>query len=127
MHDGDSVTVLRNNKQIKIRVWGIDTPELGQAFGKSAKKAASELLYDKDISFNVGDTDRYGRTISKITLPNGNDYGAVMIASGLAWHYVQYAKNEDFYAQLQSMAKRLRQGLWADAEPTAPWDWRKKK
>ena len=50
-----------------------------------------------------------------------------MIASGHAWHYVQYAKHEDLYAELQQSAKDQKRGLWADAQPIAPWDWRKKK
>jgi endonuclease YncB( thermonuclease family) len=49
VHDGDTITVLDANKtQRKIRLAGIDAPELKQAFGNRAKKNLAELAFDKD-------------------------------------------------------------------------------
>ena len=42
--DGDTITVIHNKTQIKIRLYGIDTPERGQAFGNSAKKFTAEQV-----------------------------------------------------------------------------------
>ena len=47
--DGDTITVLRNKKQVKIRLYGIDTPERGQAFGKKAKQFTSDMVFGKWI------------------------------------------------------------------------------
>ena len=47
--DGDSLVVLRDNKQIEIRLEGIDCPELHQAFGQKAKQATSQLAAGKTV------------------------------------------------------------------------------
>ena len=39
--DGDTITVLHDGKGEKIRLYGIDTPEKGQAFGNRAKQFLS--------------------------------------------------------------------------------------
>ena len=127
IQDGDTITVLHGEEQYKIRIWGIDTPEMGQPFGKAAKQAASQLLFEKEVQFKLGEKDRYGRIISTVTMPNGDDFGATMLLSGHAWHYVQYAPHAEGYAELQAKAKRKKSGLWAEQGAVAPWDWRKKK
>ena len=49
--------------------------------------------------------------------------------SGLAWFFRRYAKElapdrRPRYADMEVQAQAERRGLWADAEPMAPWDWR---
>lgn len=46
--DGDTLEVLHNNHPERIRLNGIDCPEKGQAYGKKAKQAASELVFGCD-------------------------------------------------------------------------------
>jgi len=38
VHDGDTITVLTDGRQVKVRLHGIDAPELGQAYGQAAKR-----------------------------------------------------------------------------------------
>lgn len=47
--DGDTIEVLHNQHPERIRLSGIDCPEKGQAFGKRAKQAASELVFGKEM------------------------------------------------------------------------------
>lgn len=69
--DGDTITILNSsNTQHKIRLYGIDTPEKGQAFGNAAKKYTSELVAGKTVDVEVYDTDRYGRTVG-VVFANG--------------------------------------------------------
>lgn len=70
--------------------------------------------------------DRYGRTVARLETSDGKDCEAVMIASGYAWHDVQYAKGAKHYTELQNKAEREKRGLWIGPDPMAPWDWRKK-
>ena len=45
--DGDTITVLQDRTQYKIRLYGIDTPERGQDFGNRAKQFTSGMVYGK--------------------------------------------------------------------------------
>ena len=75
--DGDTITILDSNKrQHKIRLYGIDSPEGGQAFGKKAKKFTSSLVYGKIVDVNVLDRDRYGRDVGLVYY-NGIDINPV--------------------------------------------------
>ena len=67
--DGDSITVLaKGNRQVKIRLHGIDCPEGGQAFGRKAKQITSSQCFGKTIQYREVDTDRYGRTVATVYL-----------------------------------------------------------
>ena len=62
--DGDTITILdSSNRQHKIRLYGIDTPEKKQAFGKAAKKYTASLTARKTAEVTANDTDRYGRIL----------------------------------------------------------------
>lgn len=126
VHDGDTLTILTDKKEeFKVRLWGIDAPELGQSFGKNAKAGLSSLAFGKRVKFDPEKTDRYGRVVSKVTLPNSQDAGSEMIRQGLAWWYVAYAKKEKPYMELEEKARSARVGLWSEKAPVAPWTWRK--
>jgi endonuclease YncB( thermonuclease family) len=126
--DGDTITILDSSKtQHKIRLYGIDTPEKGQAFGNSAKKYTASLTAGKTVKVIAYDTDRYGRTVG-VVMVNGVNVNQSLIKAGYAWQYTQYCK-ESFckdWLQLEREAKASLRGLWAD-DPIAPWDWRKDK
>jgi endonuclease YncB( thermonuclease family) len=65
--DGDTITILDNTKtQHKIRLYGIDTPEKKQVFGKAAKKYTASLTAGKTVNVTTYDTDRYGRTVGVV-------------------------------------------------------------
>ena len=89
--DGDTITVLQDRNQIKIRLYGIDTPEKGQAFGKAAKKYTSALVARKTVKVIPYDTDKYGRTVG-VVLVGGVNVNQSLIATGLAWQYRKYCK-----------------------------------
>lgn len=141
--DGDTITVLDDNRQQhKIRLAGIDAPEKAQPFGQKSKSSLSAMVFNRDVEI-VGDKkDRYGRTIGKVMAadPNCNvpacpkihDVNLMQVMSGMAWWYRQYAKEQppkdrEDYEVAEFNAKVRRQGLWADKNPVAPWDWRRHK
>jgi endonuclease YncB( thermonuclease family) len=125
--DGDSITVLvSGNKQVKIRLHGIDCPEGGQAFGKRAKQFTSNQCYGKIIQYRTVDTDRYGRTVATVYLEDGKELNLEILKAGYAWHYKRYSKRQD-YADAENNARRAGIGLWADKKPTPPWEWRRER
>jgi endonuclease YncB( thermonuclease family) len=120
--DGDTVTVLTADKiQVKIRLRGIDAPEAGQDFAVRAKQTASSLAYGKAVWVIGHGKDRYGRTIAEIMLPNGRSLNREMVGHGMAWWYVKYAPHDEHLARLEQEARAARRGLWAGAQPLAPW------
>jgi endonuclease YncB( thermonuclease family) len=125
--DGDTLTVLDNvNQQYKIRLAGIDAPEKVQPFGQAGKKVLSELCYNKQATVVVVNTDRYGRTVGDVTC-DGVHANAEMVKGGHAWVYRHYDKGFEYFYALEGSAKEARLGLWADENPTPPWEWRRSR
>jgi endonuclease YncB( thermonuclease family) len=122
--DGDTFVGLDSeNRQVKVRLHGVDAPEARQPFGTVARKALADLIAEKVVSVEEVDRDRYGRVVGRVTI-GGKLVNAEMVRSGLAWRYVTYDKRNEF-GGLEDEARRHRRGLWADAHPVAPWEWRK--
>jgi micrococcal nuclease len=121
--DGDTIEVLYNKNPIKIRLDGIDCPESGQAFGKKAKQATSEMSFGIQVEVNSLGTDRYGRTLAKIKLPNKTCLNEELLKRGLAWHYKKY-NSETLYESLENAARKNKIGLWSEANPIPPWEFR---
>ena len=122
--DGDTLTVLdAQRKSHKIRLEGIDTPELGQPFGKNAKSALSKLAFGKQVEISWSDRDKYSRTLGHIYA--GKTWiNKELIQQGVAWHYGKYSTDQSL-AVAEIAAKRKKAGLWRERSPIAPWDWRK--
>ena len=125
--DGDTVTILTDNKQTKVRLAEIDTPEKNQPYGKKAKKALSDFIFGKTVRIEVDTIDRYGRVVGKIFL-NDLNINKEMVKAGHAWVYDKYAKDKTLFA-LEKNAKENQLGLWAlpEGERIAPWQWRSGK
>lgn len=127
--DGDTGTVLDGtNKQWKIRLLGIDAPEKKQAFGNRSKQSLSALVFNRLVVVDYSKKDKYGRTVGKI-LVGGVDANLEQVRTGMAWHYKKYQSEQSeadqiAYAQAEEQARAGKLGLWRDAEPMPPWDWR---
>ena len=124
--DGDTVTVLQAKKPVKIRLNGIDCPEKRQAFGTKAKKVTSELCFGRMVTVRPKETDRYGRTVADIVLPDGRVLNQELVKAGMAWWYQQYSKDVGL-KKLEEEARKAKRGLWADKKPVAPWEWRRRQ
>jgi endonuclease YncB( thermonuclease family) len=123
--DGDTLTVLApGDRPVKVRLHGIDAPETGQPFGSRAKQAASELAFGQVVRIEVRDTDRYGRTVAEVIMPDGRSLNRELVREGMAWHYVKYAPGDRELGALQVRAREGKVGLWSESGPIAPWDWR---
>jgi len=123
VQDGDTLTCLdENNQQQKVRLAEIDAPELGQDFGKVSREALASMVFGKTVEVVDDGKDRYGRWIGHVIV-NGSDVNREMVATGNAWHYAAYSKDQSL-AQLQSQARAQQIGLWAQPNPVAPWQFR---
>lgn len=124
--DGDTIELLRNGQEVTVRLYGVDTPEKNQAYGQRAKQYTSDLAFGKNVKLIVHNTDRYGRTVGTIILPDGRSLNEELVRNGYAWHYKAYSKDQNL-ANAEADARRYKRGLWQDPNPVAPWDFRKEK
>lgn len=128
--DGGTITVLNRKtlKDVKIKLYGIDIPERGQAFSKKARQFTSKMVYGKVVEIHRMDTDRYGRTVALVAL-NKQLLNEELVKAGLAWVYDRYCHEMICYSwkSFQLRAKLDKQGLWSDPNPIPPWEFRRKK
>lgn len=130
--DGDTITVLDSTKtRHKVRLAGIDAPESKQAFGQASKKHLSDLVFDRTVTIDCGKIDKYQREVC-VVLVNGRDANLAQVSAGMAWWYRKYQKEQTAqqraeYEAAEAAAIKGRVGLWQDAGPVPPWDWRRAK
>lgn len=130
--DGDTITVLdASNQQHKIRLSGIDAPELKQAYGQTSRKHLSALVAGKTTLVEWHKHDKYRRIVGKVLL-DGQDVCLEQIKAGMAWHYKKYQQEQTpqdraVYAVAEDEARTARRGLWKEADPMPPWEWRAAK
>lgn len=126
IHDGDTLTLLtKQNQQVKVRLAEIDTPESTQPFGTKSRQMLTDMVFSKQISVDVTDTDRYGRKVGKIYL--GDTWvNREMVKQGGAWVYRQYNHSPELLTD-ETNAKANKLGLWSlpESERMPPWEWRK--
>lgn len=123
--DGDTVSILgSDNKQHRVRLYGIDTPEQDQPHGASSKQALSDLLADQVVDVVVVETDSYGRTVATL-YRDGNNINKAMVAGGNAWWYRHFAPHSRELQNAEQTARQREAGLWRAAQPIPPWEWRR--
>lgn len=122
--DGDTISAMHNGKEERIRITRIDCPESGQAFGARAKQFTSSLVFGKVISVHPSGTDRYGRTLAEVILPDGRNLGEEIIKNGWGWWFIRYDKDDEPLKQMEAEARAAKRGLWADPHPLPPWEFR---
>ena len=128
--DGDTIVVIDGAKRrYEIRLQGIDAPEGGQAFGDRSRQNLTGLVTEKEVTVAWFKRDRYGRIVGQVSI-NGRDICLEQIKAGMAWHYKYYQsehtpEDRKLYADADVEARAARVGLWVDANPIPPWDFRR--
>ncbi len=127
--DGDSITVLDNNIEHKIRLQGIDAPERKQAFGNASRKHLASLVAGKEVTVKCVKRDRYGRIVGFV-LVDGHDVNLAQVKAGMAWFYRYYQlelspEDRRRYAKAENQARTDRLRLWLHKNPMPPWAWRR--
>lgn len=125
-------------EQLRVRLNAIDAPERKQAFGNRARQAMSALVFQRFVDLRCTKMDMYRRHVCAVFVapadapdgPQTVDAGLALVRDGLAWWYRAYAREQAAedrtrYELAEDEARTARRGLWADAAPVAPWDWRR--
>lgn len=122
--DGDTIRVLKEGREVKVRLHGVDAPESRQPYGTKARQFTAAFAFGKAAKVDVKDTDRYGRTVGDVSVAS-KSLNQALVKQGMAWWYRRYAPNDRVLAALEAQARRAKRGLWADRSPVAPWDFRR--
>lgn len=124
--DGDTLWVQSDagGPPHKLRIDGIDAPEICQAGGEASRVALAQRALHQRVQVTVRRHDIYGRGLARIRL-DGNDLGAQMVRTGQAWSY-RWHRDAGPYAAEESMARKSGQGLFAVSQPEPPRDFRKR-
>lgn len=124
--DGDTLWVQpdKGGQPQKLRLEGIDAPEICQAGGEASKAMLAQYALSQHVEVAVRAKDVYGRGLARVRL-NGADLGAQMVLSGQAWSY-RWRRSLGPYAHEESAARDARRGLFASDQAELPGDFRKR-
>lgn len=122
--DGDTIDVDLAGTTYRVRYIGMDTPERGDFFYHEATEANRQLVEGQTVTLvkDVSETDRYGRLLRYVYLPNGTFVNAELVRQGYAQilTYPPDVKYQELFAQLQREAREAGLGLWGGAADTSP-------
>lgn len=122
--DGDTLTLLVERTQVRVRLAEIDAPERKQPFGTRSRQSLHALCHGKPAVVATTGKQHRDRIIGTVYC-DSTDANAEQVRRGMAWVYDRYAKPNSPLYFLQTEARGLRRGLWADKSPVPPWEWRR--
>lgn len=118
--DGDTIDININNEIVRIRLIGLDSPEMShlECYAQEATNKAKEILLNKDVMLEAdpsqGEIDKYNRLLRYVFFQDGTDYNKWMIQNGFAYEYTYNKpyKYQADYKIAQQYAKSNKLGLW---------------
>lgn len=133
IYDGDTLRVERGGQELKIRLCGIDAPEIKQAGGIEARDHLRSLVAQGDGSIGVVpiEKDKHKRTVADLFVirSDGSEIhlNSQMVANGMAYHYAQYSEScpqPNVLVRAEELAKNQLVGVWAKPNADTPWEYR---
>ncbi len=124
--DGDTLWVQPDaaGAPRRLRIDGIDAPEICQSGGEASRAALKRRVLHQQVEVTIRRNDDYGRGLARIWL-DGNDLGSQMVLAGQAWSY-RWHRDAGPYAAEEALARQSRSGLFAGDQPELPRDFRKR-
>lgn len=123
VYDGDTITLFEKQEKIKIRLYGLDAPELNQRFGKEAREYLLNLCpLHSQVKVKIIDKDKYKRVVG-IVYCNEINVNKKLVENGFAWAYREYSND---YVALEDKARKNTIGLWDEVNPLKPSEFRRK-
>ena len=133
--DGDTV-VIRDTKleEHAVRIISIDAPEKGrrgkpgQRYSEKSRQHLAGLVDGRGVNLVTRGRDDYGRVLARVWIGD-TDVGLAQVCAGYAWVFEAFVDElpvaeQQLYRDCQIEAKANRRGLWRDAQPMPPWQWR---
>jgi endonuclease YncB( thermonuclease family) len=101
--DGDTIAIRR----IKVRISGIDAPELDQPWGKKSKWAMVDICKGHIVTAKLSGERSHDRLVGTCYLPDGTDIGAEMVRRGEALDWALFSGGRYRHLEPQDARKRL--------------------
>lgn len=139
---GDTATLeLASGLRRELRLHGVAAPTGRQPYATDSRRALAALAQGKPVRFEALREDDYRRLVGKLLVPPTDcaapcaptrDAGLAQLEAGLAWwqrdeRKQQTLHDQGYYEYAEFDARQQRRGLWRDAAPVPPWEWRKAK
>ncbi|MEM6256622.1 MAG: thermonuclease family protein [Cyanobacteria bacterium P01_D01_bin.156] len=133
--DGDTLRVGLDGEIKKLRICGIDAPEISQPLGNESRAYLESLLalnQEGRIIVVPLEEDQYGRTVAELFLQPDNrpdeeiSINAEMLMAGMAFVYPQYVSgcpSDEALKRAEAIGQEAKVGVWA-TEHQYPWDYR---
>jgi len=126
--DGDTLSVsAEGGIDMRVGLFGIYCPEVDQGFGIRAREYTARMVFQKQVLIRTRGKDQDGRILGEVVLADGRSLNEVLVNEGLAWWYPEHAPADFRFRDAEARAHKEKRGLWAEANPIPPWDWRKAK
>jgi micrococcal nuclease len=123
--DGDTITITKDGAEEKVRLLGIDSPEVDtsrgpvECFGQEASEKTASLLTGQSVSLEIDPTqaqrDKYGRLLAYVYTADGTLINKILVEGGYAKEYTYdtpYTYKADFKAA-EKTAQAGGRGLWS--------------
>ena len=110
VYDGDTIEVMLDGVNEKIRIAEIDTPELCMPYSQKARSFLLNMCYAKEITIIAMSRDKYNRIVGKV-LCGRQDVAEKLLAEGLAKVYTRFS-NSPFLRKIEAAAKKKHKNIW---------------
>lgn len=117
--DGDTFIMADDSR---IRLSGIDAPELSQPYGPESRAYMEKLVSSRNVTLQCNGEMSYNRRICNAFV-NGLDLQRDLVGWGLAFDYFQYSHGK--YRSAEDFAYRMKRGIWSGG--MRPWDYRRQQ
>jgi endonuclease YncB( thermonuclease family) len=121
--DGNTLKAVHDGREIVVRLRWIDAPEMGQRYSSQAKRALGDLVGGQVVTVRDFGPDAHGRRLADVVLPDGRNVNRELVRLGWAWWFRKESRDATL-GSLEADARAAKRGLWADAHPVPPWEWR---
>jgi endonuclease YncB( thermonuclease family) len=123
IHDGDTMRVTCSGKQMKVRLYCIDTPEIDQKPWGRESRDHLRAMAPKSVELLQRDKDDYGRIVAEV-FDGEINLNLKMVRDGRAAVFKRYCKHQKFY-DAQDKARKEKLGIWSKSGlHQTPWKWR---
>ena len=121
--DGDHIEIRADAdaREYRVRLAGIDAPELKQPFGPECRDALADRVLDRPVRVLVLDEDDQGQLLG-VVYAGGRCVNTLLVRDGFAWRFARHTPSKAL-EEGQREAERMKRGLWATPNATPPWIW----